>query len=100
MHTNPEKQFSSNPLAAMIVAATFSGRPLGFVGRLALGVCMAGSLAAAPVGEWPKGDLETLGGVSFTLHVEPRVDDNGAAVPITPTQVDQAMALRYEVARL
>jgi preprotein translocase subunit SecD len=36
-------------------------------------------------------DIDVLGGVSFTLSVEPRVDADGAKLPVTPAQVDQTI---------
>jgi SecD/SecF fusion protein len=41
--------------------------------------------------EQKKGDLEPLGGLSITLHIEPHLDDMGEPMPVTPAQVDQAM---------
>ncbi len=72
-------------------ASAFPGLPALLGAVLALGVCFAGTRYAAPPAEPVKGDLETLDGLSITLHLEPRVDVMGEAMPVTPAKVDQAM---------
>jgi SecD/SecF fusion protein len=53
-----------------------------------------GNFAGAPAGvPAQKGEIDSLGGVSFTLSVEPRIDADGAQIPVTPAQVDQAIVV-------
>ncbi len=56
------------------------------VGVVAL--CIA---AVMPPKERLKGGIDIVGGSSFTLRIQPRVDENGNAMPITPEQVDKAI---------
>ncbi len=58
---------------------------------LTLGVCALCLLAASPPKERLKGGIDILGGSSFTLHIQPRVSDSGEEMPITPSQVEQAI---------
>ena len=60
---------------------------------LTVGVCVLCILAASPPKERLKGGIDILGGSSFTLHIQPRVDANGVEMPITPSQVDQAIII-------
>lgn len=58
---------------------------------LTLGVVGLCVLAAWPPQERLKGGIDILGGSSFSLHIQPRTDDTGATMPVTPHQVDQAI---------
>ena len=58
---------------------------------LTIGVCALCILAASPPKERLKGGIDILGGSSFTLHIQPRVSDSGVEMPITPSQVEQAI---------
>ncbi len=56
------------------------------VGVVAL--CIASIM---PPKERLKGGIDIVGGSSFTLRIQPRVDENGNPMPITPDQVDKAI---------
>ena len=58
---------------------------------LTIGICALCLLAASPPKERLKGGIDILGGSSFSLTIQPRTDANGDAMPITPSQVDQAI---------
>ncbi|MEI6176566.1 MAG: protein translocase subunit SecD [Verrucomicrobiota bacterium] len=58
---------------------------------LTIGVCALCLLAATPPKERLKGGIDILGGSSFSLHIQPRVDESGNEMPITPAQVEQAI---------
>jgi SecD/SecF fusion protein len=58
---------------------------------LTIGICALCLLAASPPKERLKGGIDILGGSSFSLTIQPRTDANGEAMPITPSQVDQAI---------
>jgi SecD/SecF fusion protein len=58
---------------------------------MTIGICVLCLLAIWPPKERLKGGIDILGGSSFSLTIQPRVDANGNAMPITPSQVDQAI---------
>jgi SecD/SecF fusion protein len=58
---------------------------------LTIGICALCCLAVYPPKERLKGGIDILGGSSFTLHIQPRADETGADMPITPSQVEQAI---------
>ena len=58
---------------------------------LTIGICALCLLAASPPKERLKGGIDILGGSSFSLTIQPRSDVNGEPMPITPSQVDQAI---------
>ncbi|MES2440297.1 MAG: protein translocase subunit SecD [Verrucomicrobiota bacterium] len=60
---------------------------------LLLGVVALCIAAASPPKERLKGGIDILGGSSFSLHIQPRVGEDGAEMPITPDQVDQAIGV-------
>ncbi len=60
---------------------------------LTLGVCALCLFAASPPKDRLKGGIDILGGSSFSLHIQPRTDAEGAEMPVTPSQVDQAIAV-------
>jgi SecD/SecF fusion protein len=58
---------------------------------LTIGICALCLFASSPPKERLKGGIDILGGSSFTLHIKPRLDENGSEMPITPSQVEQAI---------
>jgi len=60
---------------------------------LTLGVCAFCLFAASPPKERLKGGIDILGGSSFSLHIQPRTNVDGAEMPVTPSQVDQAIVV-------
>jgi SecD/SecF fusion protein len=58
---------------------------------LTLGVCAFCLFAASPPKERLKGGIDILGGSSFSLHIQPRTNADGSEMPVTPSQVDQAI---------
>jgi SecD/SecF fusion protein len=58
---------------------------------LTLGICALCVLAASPPKDRLKGGIDILGGSSFSLHIQPKVDPEGREMPITPSQVDKAI---------
>ena len=58
---------------------------------LSIGICVLCLLAIYPPSKRLKGGIDILGGSSFSLHIQPRSDANGNPMPITPSQVDQAI---------
>ncbi|MEO0017231.1 MAG: protein translocase subunit SecD, partial [Verrucomicrobiota bacterium] len=58
---------------------------------LTIGVCLLCLLATSPPNERLKGGIDILGGSSFTLRIQPREDANGVPMPVTPSQVEQAI---------
>lgn len=58
---------------------------------MTIGICVLCLLAIWPPKERLKGGIDILGGSSFSLTIQPRVDANGESMPITPSQVDQAI---------
>lgn len=58
---------------------------------LLVGVCALCILAATPLKERLKGGIDIIGGSSFTLRVQPRESESGEKMPITVSQVDQAI---------
>ncbi len=58
---------------------------------LTIGVVSLCVLATLPPKERLKGGIDILGGSSFSLHIQPRTDANGGEMPVTPSQVDQAI---------
>jgi len=57
---------------------------------LTIGVCALCCLSVYPPKDRLKGGIDILGGSSFTLHIQPKTDPNGDAMPITSSQVEQA----------
>ena len=60
---------------------------------LTLGICALCLVAATPPKQRLKGGIDILGGSSFALTIQPRVDANGDEMPVTPQQVDQAITV-------
>lgn len=60
---------------------------------LLFGICVLCLLAIFPPQERLKGGLDLVGGSEFTLRVQPREGVNGELLPVTTTQVDQAIAV-------
>jgi len=60
---------------------------------LLIGVCALCVLAMSPPKERLKGGIDILGGSSFSLRVQPREDDKGGKMEVTPQQVDQAITV-------
>lgn len=60
---------------------------------LTIGICGLCILAASPPKDRLKGGIDIIGGSSFSLTIQPRVDADGNEMPITPSQVDQAIAV-------
>lgn len=60
---------------------------------LTLGICALCISAVIPPKERLKGGIDILGGSSFSLHIQPRMDEEGNEMPITPSQVDQAITV-------
>ena len=58
---------------------------------MTIGICVLCLLAIWPPKERLKGGIDILGGSSFSLTIQPRVDADGEAMPITPSQVEQAI---------
>jgi SecD/SecF fusion protein len=53
-----------------------------------VGLCM---LAVLPLKEKLKGGIDIVGGSAFALRIEPKKDENGNPMPVTPDQVEEAM---------
>jgi SecD/SecF fusion protein len=60
---------------------------------LTLGICALCIFASTPPKERLKGGIDIKGGSSFTLHIQPRLDNDGKEMPITPSQVEQAITV-------
>jgi SecD/SecF fusion protein len=58
---------------------------------LTIGICALCLLAIMPPKERLKGGIDILGGSSFSLTIQPRADADGNEMPITTSQVDQAI---------
>jgi SecD/SecF fusion protein len=58
---------------------------------LTIGVCALCLLSVYPPKDRLKGGIDILGGSSFTLHIQPKTDPDGAEMPITASQVEQAI---------
>jgi len=58
---------------------------------LTIGICALCLLAIMPPKERLKGGIDILGGSSFSLTIQPRTDADGNEMPITTSQVDQAI---------
>ncbi|MBC8125617.1 MAG: protein translocase subunit SecD [Gloeobacteraceae cyanobacterium ES-bin-144] len=58
---------------------------------LAIGICALCILAVWPPEKNLKGGIDILGGSSFSMHIQPRVNDLGEETPVTPSQVDKAI---------
>jgi SecD/SecF fusion protein len=58
---------------------------------LTLGICALCLMAVWPPKDRLKGGIDILGGSSFSLTVQPRLDAEGNLMPVTPSQVDQAI---------
>lgn len=72
--------------------ATDSERRKRNVGTvLLIGVTTFCILATVPFKDRLKGGIDIVGGSSFTLRLQPRVNDSGEAQPITKEQVEQAI---------
>ena len=61
-------------------------------------VLLVGVVALCLAAAWPpkerlKGGIDILGGSSFSMHIQPRTGDDGAEMPITPSQVEQAISV-------
>ena len=58
---------------------------------LLLGICALCTLAVYPPKERLKGGIDIIGGSAFSLRIQPKEDENGDPMPVTPEQVDEAM---------
>jgi len=58
---------------------------------LLLGICALCTLAVYPPKERLKGGIDIIGGSAFSLRIQPKEDENGEPMPVTPEQVDEAM---------
>jgi SecD/SecF fusion protein len=58
---------------------------------LLLGICALCTLAVYPPKERLKGAIDIIGGSAFSLRIQPKEDENGEPMPVTPEQVDEAM---------
>jgi SecD/SecF fusion protein len=58
---------------------------------LMIGVCALCIIAASPPKNRLKGGIDIIGGSSFSLRIQEREDGNGAKMPITKEQVEQAI---------
>ncbi len=58
---------------------------------LLIGVVALCLLAASPPKERLKGGIDILGGSAFSLRIQPRESDDGEKMPITESQVEQAI---------
>ena len=58
---------------------------------LTIGVCALCILAATPPKERLKGGIDIIGGSSFSLRIQEREGDDGAKMPVTKEQVEQAI---------
>jgi SecD/SecF fusion protein len=58
---------------------------------LLLGICGLCLLAIFPPSERLKGGIDIVGGSAFSLRIQPKEDDNGDPMPVTPEQVDEAI---------
>lgn len=58
---------------------------------LLIGVVAFCVAAALPPKERLKGGIDIRGGSSFSLHIQPKLADNGTEMPITPDQVEKAI---------
>ncbi|MEO5917409.1 MAG: protein translocase subunit SecD [Luteolibacter sp.] len=60
---------------------------------LLIGVTAFCVMATVPFKDRLKGGIDIVGGSSFTMRLQPRVNDSGEAQPITKDQVEQAIAV-------
>lgn len=60
---------------------------------LLIGVVALCVLAATPPKERLKGGIDILGGSAFSLRIQPREADDGEKMPITESQVEQAITV-------
>jgi len=74
-------------------ATEFERRKRNIGTALTIGVVGLCVMATLPPKERLKGGIDILGGSSFSLHIQPRTDANGDEMPVTPTQVNQAIAV-------
>lgn len=58
---------------------------------LLLGIVILCGLAVYPPGERLKGGIDIVGGSAFSLRIQPKEDEFGEPLPVTPEQVDEAM---------
>lgn len=58
---------------------------------LLLGICALCTLAVYPPKERLKGGIDIIGGSAFSLRIQPKEDENGEPMPVTPEQVDEAI---------
>ncbi len=58
---------------------------------LLLGICSLCLLAVFPPSERLKGGIDIVGGSAFSLRIQPKEDENGDPMPVTPEQVDEAI---------
>jgi SecD/SecF fusion protein len=72
--------------------ATESDRRKRNVGTVLLfGVVALCIAAVTPPSERLKGGIDILGGSSFSMHIQPRIDNEGNTTPVTPSQVEKAI---------
>ncbi len=58
---------------------------------LILGIVTLCLLAIFPLKERLKGGIDIIGGSAFSLRIQPKEDDDGNKLAVTPEQVDEAM---------
>ena len=99
------KSFYEDPLTLFVVglilmllffwyfATEFERRKRNIGTVLTIGVVGLCVLATLPPKERLKGGIDILGGSSFSLHIQPRTDETGAEMAVTPHQVDQAITV-------
>ena len=74
-------------------ATEFERRKRNIGTVLTIGVVGLCVMATLPPKERLKGGIDILGGSSFSLHIQPRTDANGDEMPVTPSQVNQAITV-------
>lgn len=58
---------------------------------LMVGIVALCGLAIYPPGDKLKGGIDIVGGSAFSLRIQPKEDENGQPLPVTPDQVDEAI---------
>ncbi|MGJ8634468.1 MAG: protein translocase subunit SecD [Luteolibacter sp.] len=58
---------------------------------LLVGLCTLCAFAVFPLKERLKGGIDIVGGSSFSLRIQPKENDEGEKLPVTPEQVDEAI---------
>lgn len=58
---------------------------------LLVGICGLCALAIYPPKERLKGGIDIIGGSAFLLRIQPKENENGEKMPVTPEQVEEAI---------